>query len=136
MKNIYSIPVLQLNQPSKYNDAIFPTEIVQRSIMKLYDDLGTMNCLIGVWNFDKSIKCNNIPITQASHLVTSLFIENNWVYAHLVLLDTKSGKLLQKEHNKGDIRFVLMGIGDINTDYIVQDYEIYTVTAHLTENKI
>lgn len=76
MKNIYNIPVLQLEEPSKYNVATFPTEIVQRAIVDLYDDLGTMNCLIGVCDFDKSTKYDNIPITQASHLVTSLFIEN------------------------------------------------------------
>lgn len=53
----------------------------------------------------------------------------------MVMLDTKSGKLLQKEYKNGNIRFALLGIGDITTDYHVTDYKIYTVTARLTENK-
>jgi hypothetical protein len=130
MRTLTDIPVLQLNQASKFNDAVFSPEIVQQAIMDLYDDIGTMNCLVGLLHSGKDFPVMNLPINQTSHLITSLYINSDIVFADLIILDTKTGKQLQKLIDKDQARFALSGTGDITTDYHVTFYKIFTVTAY------
>lgn len=125
--NIQHIPVRDLNSTQEH--AYFSQQVMQRSIMNLYDDIDTMNCLIGILQTNNQRLEYNIPIHRASHLITSLYISAGIIYADMVLLDTKTGKQLQKLYKHNQTNFKLIGIADITPEHIVTHYQILTVIA-------
>lgn len=128
---LYNIPVLELGVPTQYSGKIYTPNIVQNAIMALYEYINKTNVLIGT--IDPEIDSRyGVPVDKASHLVTSLFIEQHTVFADMILLDTPYGKILQKLVKKQQARFALSGIGAITSDNIVTNYQILTVSAHNT----
>ena len=137
MRILNNVPVLQLGKAIQVNDAIFPPKIVQQAIMELYDDIGTMNCLVGIFP-DKlhPVVETTVPVQHISHIITALYIVDDIVCADMVLLDTPAGKQLQKLYNKKQIQFALSGTGAVSRNgtpqLYVNKYQISTVIAYNT----
>lgn len=71
----------------------------------------------------------NINLSNVSHMVTDLRIEENKVMAEIQVLKTPRGIILQEMLDAKEIEFVQRGLGKIGKDNIVTDYTLIAIDA-------
>ena len=70
-----------------------------------------------------------INLSNVSHMITDLRIEENKIVADIQVLKTPKGILLQEMMDAKEIEFVQRGLGKIGKDNIVTDYTLITIDA-------
>jgi hypothetical protein len=116
--------LLTVGKPTRIGH-IYTQEIVDDIIEQLNPDTV---CGLGIENAHPPLETAE---EHASHKVTELFVENDKLMARIVLLDTPMGMLLQKSISEDTdiISFHLAGLGMINEDETVHDFQLYQVYA-------
>ncbi|MCK9371209.1 hypothetical protein M0R04_14955 [Candidatus Dojkabacteria bacterium] len=133
MKNILKrVELLKLNNLDANSSRIYPTEVIQAAIDALYTTTGRFDCItiIGSVNDEKIPKHLQefIKIEQCSHYVTHLYIEEDVLYADLVIMGTQWGRYLQTLVDANLVYFALEGNYQA-TNKIVSYYKIKTINA-------
>ena len=97
--------VLKLNVLTG-NKVIYPTDVVQREIDRLNNSAHPM---FGMMKSDIEFNSPMIDITQVSHAISDLKIEEDYLTAEIKILNTPKGELLQTLFDKKiDIGFTVM----------------------------
>ena len=71
----------------------------------------------------------DINLSNVSHMITDLRIEENKIVADIQVLKTPKGFLLQEMMDAKEIEFVQRGLGKIGKDNIVTDYTLIAIDA-------
>lgn len=72
-----------------------------------------------------------IVLTETSHMVENLRLEDGWLVGDITVLATEQGKILQDaiEADKDALAFRMLGIGNVDKDGIVRNFEVTGVCA-------
>jgi hypothetical protein len=101
--------ILQLDVPTK-NGTTYTTECISAMLKTIKPEIFGQ---IGMATF--------VDLEKVSHVCTNFKIEDGWLQCDIKVLDTPCGKIL-KDMNGGN--FAASGIGNIDTDKIVSNYEL------------
>jgi hypothetical protein len=76
-----------------------------------------------------------VDLSNVSHMVTDLRIEESKIVADIQVLKTPKGIILQEKIDANEVEIVQRGLGKIGKDNIVTDYELIAIDAVKTHHK-
>lgn len=115
--------VLKLNEPTEVG-RIYTTDCIEKALADpLLNERLEQRVLFGVITPDDIYDLSNY-----SHVITNLNIEDNKLMATLDILDTPKGRRLVEALNAGNVGFSVRGQGNVENN-IATDYELESVIA-------
>lgn len=114
-----------LDSPNR-NGRIYTKECMEKAITdtkKLIEEKRFLGELL------EQSQYTGINLSNVSHMVTDLRIEENKIAVDIQVLKTPKGILLQEMMDAKEIEFVQRGLGKIGKDNIVTDYTLIAIDA-------
>ncbi len=137
MENNKTFVVMELDKPNK-NNRIYTRKCMEQAIAdtkKLVEE----NRFVGELD---QISSTSVNVSNVSHIVKNIRIEDNKVLADIQILNTPRGHQLKELLDEKKISFVPRGLGKIDSDRTISDYKLISIDAvpssdvYYTETKI
>ena len=107
------------------NNRIYPKEVMEKAISEYRKQIDEKRSL---GELDPQPEYS-IFLTNASHIVTDLRIEENNLVADIDILTTPRGIELQRRLDSNSIEFVTRGLGKFGKENTVTEYILISVDA-------
>ena len=117
------VEILKLNKPTK-TGRIYTTDCIKKALKNPVLKEKLENGVL--FGFIASDDIHDI--SNCSHVVSSLEIENDKLIAAIDILETPKGRILAEALNAGNVRFSAYGRGDVENN-MVTNYELESVIA-------
>ncbi len=126
-----------IDKPNK-NNRTYTLKAVVNAIeeaQKRYADRPMLGTL-GMPEDALGLPVTTIPLTQVSHTITNLRIEDGYLVGNVKILKTPMGQVLEAmlEKDRESMAFRTFGAGTIDKDGIISHYDIISVSAIRAED--
>ena len=109
--------LLTCNDPSPYTGRVYPLEEVKKMVNRFTDlDNVQSNISVGILVKEGEEYCADMPLHNVSHILNSLYFDDNNLMAEVTLLDTPAGQFVKE--NIDLLRLSPAMYGNFDKDYI------------------